>query len=81
MNTRLKNPADARNLIACVIGSSGSGKTRFWLTPQILQASADKNGGCSYVCVDPKGGVLSQVGSFCIILLGTTLIPLLSTLF
>ena len=64
MNTRPKNPANARNLNACVIGSSGSGKTRFWLTPQILQASADKNGGCSYVCVDPKGGVLSQVGSF-----------------
>ena len=58
MNTRPKNPANARNLNACVIGSSGSGKTRFWLTPQILQASADKNGGCSYVCVDPKGGVL-----------------------
>ena len=64
MNTRPKNPANARNLNACVIGSSGSGKTRFWLTPQILQASADKNGGCSYVCVDPKGGVLSQVGTF-----------------
>ena len=64
MNTRPKNPANARNLNACIIGSSGSGKTRFWLTPQILQASADKNGGCSYVCVDPKGGVLSQVGSF-----------------
>ena len=64
MNTRPKNPANARNLNACVIGSSGSGKTRFWLTPQILQASADKNSGCSYVCVDPKGGVLSQVGSF-----------------
>ena len=64
MNTRPKNPANARNLNACVIGSSGSGKTRFWLTPQILQASADKNGGCSYVCVDPKGGVLSQVGRF-----------------
>ena len=64
MNTRPKNPANARNLNACIIGSSGSGKTRFWLTPQILQASADKNGGCSYVCVDPKGGVLSQVGTF-----------------
>ena len=47
-----------------IIGSSGSGKTRFWLTPQILQASADKNGGCSNVCVDPKGGVLGQVGHF-----------------
>ena len=63
MNTRPKNPANARNLNACVIGSSGSGKTRFWLTPQLLQASAQK-GGCSFVCVDPKGGVLSQVGAF-----------------
>ena len=58
INTRPKNPANARNLNACVIGSSGSGKTRFWLTPQLLQAHS------SYVVVDPKGGVLSQVGSF-----------------
>ena len=64
MNTRPKNPANARNLNACVVGSSGSGKTRFWLTPQLLQASADKDKGCSFVCVDPKGGVLSQVGAF-----------------
>ena len=64
MNTRPKNPANARNLNACVIGSSGSGKTRFWLTPQLLQASASKTGGCSYVCVDPKGGVMGQVGNF-----------------
>lgn len=58
MNTRPKIPANARNLNCCVIGSSGSGKTRFWLTPQLLQAHS------SYVCVDPKGGVLTQVGSF-----------------
>ena len=58
MNTRPKNPANARNLNACIIGSSGSGKTRFWLTPQLLQAHS------SYVCVDPKGGALSQVGAF-----------------
>ena len=64
MNTRPKIPANARNLNCCIIGSSGSGKTRFWLTPQLLQASAGKHGGCSYVVVDPKGGVLSQVGSF-----------------
>ena len=64
MNTRPKNPANARNLNACVIGSSGSGKTRFWLTPQILQASAKKKNGCSFVVVNPKGGVLSQVGAF-----------------
>ena len=58
MNIRPKNPANARNLNACVIGSSGSGKTRFWLTPQLLQAHS------SYVVVDPKGGTLSQVGYF-----------------
>lgn len=58
MNTRPKNPANARNLNACVIGSSGSGKTRFWLTPQLLQAHS------SYVCVDPKGGTLDQCGHF-----------------
>ena len=58
MNTRPKIPANARNLNACVIGSSGSGKTRFWLTPQLLQAHS------SYVVVDPKGGVLGQVGAF-----------------
>jgi len=58
MNTRPKIPANARNLNACVIGSSGSGKTRFWLTPQLLQAHS------SYVVVDPKGGTLSQCGYF-----------------
>ena len=56
MNTRPKNPANARNLNFCGIGSSGSGKTRFWLMPQLLQAHS------SYVVVDPKGGVLGQVG-------------------
>ncbi len=58
MNTRPKIPANARNLNACVIGSSGSGKTRFWLTPQLLQAHS------SYVVVDPKGGTLAQCGYF-----------------
>ena len=58
MNTRPKIPANARNLNCCIIGSSGSGKTRFWLTPQLLQTHS------SYVVVDPKGGVLGQVGAF-----------------
>ena len=58
MNTRPQNPANARNLNCCVIGSSGSGKTRFWLTPNLLQAHS------SYVVVDPKGGILGQVGAF-----------------
>ena len=58
MNTRPKIPANARNLNCCIIGSSGSGKTSLWLTPQLLQAHS------SYVVVDPKGGVLGQVGGF-----------------
>ena len=58
MNTRPKIPANARNLNACDIGSSGSGKTRFWLTSQLLQAHS------SYVVVDPKGGPLDQCGRF-----------------
>ena len=58
INTRPKIPGNARNLNCCVIGSSGSGKTRFWLTPQMLQAHS------SYVVVDPKGGTLEQCGSF-----------------
>ena len=60
MNTRPKNPANARTLNCCVIGSSGSGKTRFWLIPQLLQAHS------SYVVVDPKGSILGQVGAFLI---------------
>ena len=52
MNTRPANPANARNLNCCIIGGSGSGKTRFWLTPNLLQAHS------SYVVVDPKVLVL-----------------------
>jgi len=58
MTTRPANPANARNLNACIIGGSGSGKTRFWLTPNLLQAHS------SYVVVDPKGGLIGQTGSF-----------------
>jgi len=58
MNTRPANPANARNLNCCIIGGSGSGKTRFWLTPNLLQ------GHSSFVVVDPKGGILGQVGTF-----------------
>ena len=57
-NTRPNVAGNARNLNCCVIGSSGSGKTRFWLTPQLLQ------GHSSYVVVDPKGGTLDQCGAF-----------------
>ena len=58
MNTRPANPYNARNLNCCIIGSSGSGKSRFWLTPNLLQAHS------SFVVVDPKGGILNQVGTF-----------------
>ena len=58
MNTRPANPANARNLNCCVIGGSGSGKTRFWLIPNLLQAHS------SYVVVDPKGEIIRQTGSF-----------------
>ena len=58
MNTRPKIPANARNLNCCIIGSSGSGKSRFWLTPNLLQAHS------SYIVVDPKGSILDNVGSF-----------------
>lgn len=59
INTRPKIPGNARNLNCCVIGSSGSGKTRFWLTPQLLQAHS------SYVVVDPKGAPWNNAGPFC----------------
>ena len=62
MNTRPKNPANARNLNACIIGSSGSGKTRFWLTPQLFQAARIT---VSMWCVDPKGGCSPRSGLFC----------------
>jgi len=58
MNTRPANSANARNLNCCIIGGSGSGKTRFWLTPNLLQ------GHSSFVVVDPKGQILGQVGTF-----------------
>ena len=51
MNSRPKNPATARNKNCLIVGGSGSGKTRFWLKPNLLQLHS------SYVVVDPKGGV------------------------
>ena len=55
MNTRPKNPANARNLNALCDRFVRLQQNPVLAYPQILQASADKNGGCSYVCVDPKG--------------------------
>ena len=52
MSSRPKNPKYARNKNVLVIGGSGSGKTRFWLKPNLMQMHS------SYVVTDPKGTIL-----------------------
>lgn len=58
MASRPKQPKYARNKNILVIGGSGSGKTRFFCKPSLLQAHS------SYVCTDPKGTLLPEIGSF-----------------
>ena len=57
MNSRPKNPKYARNKNVLVIGGSGSGKTRFFVKPNLMQMHS------SYVVTDPKGTVLLECGS------------------
>ena len=57
MNSRPKNPKYARNKNVLVVGGSGSGKTRFFIKPQILQFHS------SYVVTDPKGTLINEVGT------------------
>ena len=57
MSNRPKNPAHARNKNVLVIGGSGSGKTRFWLKPNLLQMHS------SYVVTDPKGSIVVECGN------------------
>ena len=56
MNSRPKDPKTARNKNVLVIGGSGSGKTRFWLKPNLMQMHS------SYVITDPKGQLLKETG-------------------
>ena len=56
MSSRPKNPANARNKNVLIVGGSGSGKTRFWLKPNLLQMHS------SYVVTDPKGSILVECG-------------------
>ena len=56
MSSRPKNPKYARNKNVLVIGGSGSGKTRFWLKPNLMQMHS------SYVVTDPKGTILVECG-------------------
>lgn len=57
MSNRPKNPANARNKNVLIVGGSGSGKTRFWIKPNLLQLHS------SYVLTDPKGTTLLEVGN------------------
>ena len=56
MNSRPKDPKTARNKNVLIIGGSGSGKTRFWLKPNLMQMHS------SYVITDPKGSILIECG-------------------
>ena len=56
MNSRPKDPKTARNKNVLVIGGSGSGKTRFWLKPNLMQMHS------CYVVTDPKGTILVECG-------------------
>lgn len=57
MSNRPKNPGNARNKNVLIVGGSGSGKTRFWLKPNLLQMHS------SYVITDPKASVLNECGA------------------
>jgi type IV secretion system protein VirD4 len=57
MSNRPKNPAHARNKNVLIVGGSGSGKTRFWLKPNLLQMHS------SYVVTDPKGSIAVECGN------------------
>lgn len=56
MESRPKDPKTARNKNVLIVGGSGSGKTRFWLKPNLMQCHS------SYVITDPKGTVLLECG-------------------
>ena len=62
MSSRPKNPAYARNKNVLIIGGSGSGKTRFFVKPNLMQCGSDKD-PCSFVVTDPKGSILVECGS------------------
>lgn len=61
MNNRPKNPAHARNKNVLVIGGSGSGKTRFFVKPNLMQCQS-KDYPVSFCVTDPKGTILIECG-------------------
>lgn len=62
MSNRPKNPANARNKNVLIVGGSGSGKTRFFIKPNLLQCCS-KSFPVSFVVTDPKGGVVCECGN------------------
>ena len=60
MNSRPKDPRNARNKNVLVVGGSGSGKTRFFIKPNIMQCTKSK--GYSIVVTDPKGTLIVETG-------------------
>ncbi|MDE7262524.1 MAG: type IV secretory system conjugative DNA transfer family protein [Oscillospiraceae bacterium] len=61
MNNRPKDPKTARNKNVLIIGGSGSGKTRFWLKPNLMQCTS-KTYPVSFVVTDPKGDIVIDTG-------------------
>ena len=61
MNNRPKDPKTARNKNVLIIGGSGSGKTRFWLKPNLMQCTS-KTYPTSFVVTDPKGDIVIDTG-------------------
>lgn len=57
MNNRPKDPKTARNKNVLIVGGSGSGKTRYWLKPNLMQCHS------SYVVTDPKGSIITECGN------------------
>ena len=61
MNNRPPDPKTARNKNVLIIGGSGSGKTRFWLKPNLMQCNSEKY-PVSFVVTDPKGSIVTECG-------------------
>ena len=61
MNNRPKDPKTARNKNVLIIGGSGSGKTRFWLKPNLMQCASETY-PVSFVVTDPKGSIVVECG-------------------
>ena len=61
MSNRPKQPKYARNKNVLIIGGSGSGKTRFWLKPNLMQCTS-KDFPTSFVVTDPKGNIVCECG-------------------